>query len=79
MLLNVTEYYRPESIAEAIRLLARPGVKTAPLAGGTLLTGQRDDALQAVVDLRALGLTFGVPPHSWHDVRLATTSAGSRR
>ena len=57
MLLNVTEYYRPETIAEAIRLLARPGVKTAPLAGGTLLTGQRDDALQAVVDLRALGQT----------------------
>jgi CO/xanthine dehydrogenase FAD-binding subunit len=56
MLLNVTEYYRPETIAEAIRLLARPGVKTAPLAGGTLLTGQRDDMLQAVVDLRALGL-----------------------
>jgi probable selenate reductase FAD-binding subunit len=56
MLLNVTEYYRPETIAEIIRLLARPGVKTAPLAGGTLLTVQRDDALQAVVDLRALGL-----------------------
>ena len=56
MLLNMTEYYRPETIAEAIRLLARPGIKTAPLAGGTLLTGQRDDALQAVVDLQALGL-----------------------
>ncbi len=56
MLLNVTEYHRPESITEAIRLLKRPGLKTAPLAGGTLLTGQRDDTLQAVVDLRALGL-----------------------
>ncbi len=56
MLLNLTEYYRPETIDEALRLLARPGVKTAPLAGGTLLTGQRDDDLQAVVDLRALGL-----------------------
>lgn len=56
MLLNVTEYARPETIAEALRLLARPGVKTAPLAGGTLLTGQRDDDLQALVDLRALGL-----------------------
>ncbi len=56
MLLNVTEYERPETIAEALRLLARPGVKTAPIAGGTLLTGQRDDALQALVDLRALGL-----------------------
>jgi probable selenate reductase FAD-binding subunit len=56
MLLNVTEYARPETISEALRLLTRPGIKTAPLAGGTLLTGQRDDELQALVDLRAIGL-----------------------
>ncbi|HEY7355510.1 MAG TPA: FAD binding domain-containing protein [Ktedonobacterales bacterium] len=56
MLLNVTEYTRPETIAEALRLLSRPDVKAAPLAGGTLLVGQRDDELQAIVDLRALGL-----------------------
>ncbi|HLV97874.1 MAG TPA: FAD binding domain-containing protein [Ktedonobacterales bacterium] len=56
MLLNVTEYERPETIAEALRLLARPGVKTAPLAGGTLLVGQGDHTLQALVDLHALGL-----------------------
>lgn len=56
MLLNVTEYHRPETVAKALQLLRRPGVKTAPLAGGTWLTGQRDDALQAVVDLGALGL-----------------------
>lgn len=58
MLLNVTEYQRPETITEALRLLARPGIKAAPLAGGTLLVGQRDDTLQAVVDLRALGLNI---------------------
>ncbi len=56
MLLNVTEYYRPDTLAEVLQLLRRPGVKTAPLAGGTLLTGQRDDEVQAVVDLKALGL-----------------------
>jgi CO/xanthine dehydrogenase FAD-binding subunit len=56
MLLNVTEYHRPETIEDALRLLSRPGIKTAPLAGGTLLVGQSDDDLQAVVDLRALGL-----------------------
>ncbi len=56
MLLNVTEYYRPETVEDALRLLRRPGIKTAPLAGGTLLVGQRDDELQAVVDLQALGL-----------------------
>lgn len=56
MLLNVTEYYRPETLAEALQLLRRPGVKTVPLAGGTLLVGQRDDTVQAIVDLKALGL-----------------------
>jgi CO/xanthine dehydrogenase FAD-binding subunit len=56
MLLNVTEYYRPETIEDALHLLGRPGIKTTPLAGGTLLVGRRDDDLQAVVDLRALGL-----------------------
>jgi probable selenate reductase FAD-binding subunit len=56
MLLNVTEYYRPDTLAEALQLLRRPGVKTVPLAGGTLLIGQRDDSIQAVVDLKALGL-----------------------
>jgi probable selenate reductase FAD-binding subunit len=56
MLLNVTEYHRPETLAEALQLLRRPGVKTVPLAGGTLLVGQRDDSVQAVVDLKALGL-----------------------
>ncbi len=56
MLLNVTEYYRPETLAEALQLLKRPGVKSAPLAGGTLLVGKRDKDLQAVVDLRALDL-----------------------
>lgn len=56
MLLNVTEYYRPDTLAEALQLLRRPGVKTVALAGGTLLVGQRDDSVQAVVDLKALGL-----------------------
>ncbi|HEY7126913.1 MAG TPA: FAD binding domain-containing protein [Ktedonobacterales bacterium] len=55
MLLNVTEYYRPDTLEEALQLLRRPGVKTVPLAGGTLLVGQRDDSVQAVVDLKALG------------------------
>jgi carbon-monoxide dehydrogenase medium subunit len=56
MLLNVIEYERPATIADALRLLTRHGVKTAPLAGGTLLVGQGDNSLQALVDLRALGL-----------------------
>ncbi|MEW5986059.1 MAG: FAD binding domain-containing protein [Chloroflexota bacterium] len=45
-------YYRPQSVEEALRLLARPD--TVPLAGGTtLLAG---DITSAVVDLQDLGL-----------------------
>jgi len=53
---NITEYHRPKEVIEAIRLLARPDTLTVPLAGGSQLvaSGRRD--VQAVVDLRDLGL-----------------------
>jgi probable selenate reductase FAD-binding subunit len=57
MLLNITDYYRPGSVDEAINLLRRgPGV--VALGGGTrlLASGQRD--VQAVVDLRELSLAY---------------------
>jgi CO/xanthine dehydrogenase FAD-binding subunit len=48
-------YYRPETLAEALRLLAEPDV--VPLAGGTaLLAGGAPAAPAGVVDLQALGL-----------------------
>ncbi len=47
-----TNYYRPDNLEEALRLLAQPD--TFPLAGGTkLLAG---DVSGAVVDLQNLGL-----------------------
>ncbi len=47
-----TAYYRPETLAEALRLLAQPN--TFALAGGTSLLAA--DVPGAVVDLQALGL-----------------------
>lgn len=48
-------YQRPESLDEALTLLARPG--SAPLAGGTkLLASERGLPGTAVIDLQALGL-----------------------
>src|SRR5258708_6454604 len=38
--------------------MVRPGVKTVPLAGGTHLLGLEDESIQAVVDLRDLGLAY---------------------
>lgn len=57
-------YYRPESLDEALQLLAQPD--TAPLAGGTQLLASEAGTAVAVVDLQALGLN----QVSLHDDRL---------
>jgi len=49
----ITDYYRPETLPEALELLKRPD--TLPLGGGTLLS-QLKTASVKVVDLQALGL-----------------------
>lgn len=54
------EYYRPNTLAEALSLLQH-GV---PLAGGTTLTAHRR-TLQAVVDLQDLGLDSLDVSESW--------------
>src|SRR6266704_1724732 len=58
MLLNLLEYHWAEHLDDALMLLSRPDVKTVPLAGGTYLLGQKDDSIQAVVDLRDLELAY---------------------
>ncbi|MCX7708109.1 MAG: FAD binding domain-containing protein [Anaerolineae bacterium] len=62
MLLNLRQYFRPsgdgpeDGLAQALELLARPDVRTVPLAGGDTLVGSSDPSVEAVVDLQALGL-----------------------
>lgn len=51
----ITEYHRPNTIEEALRLLARQDVKTLPLGGGSVLNTPQPQQY-AVVDLQALGL-----------------------
>jgi CO/xanthine dehydrogenase FAD-binding subunit len=58
MLLNLVEYHWAEHIDDALLLLTRLDIKTVPLAGGTYLLGLHDDTIQAVVDLRDLGLAY---------------------
>jgi len=58
MLLNLLEYHWAEHLDDALLLLSRTDVKTVPLAGGTYLIGQKDDSIQAVVDLRDLELAY---------------------
>ncbi len=49
----ITEYHRPQTLEEALKLLSAPN--TRPLGGGTLLSHPGDEVF-AVVDLQALGL-----------------------
>ena len=58
MLRNLVEYHWAEHIDDALELLARLSVKTVPLAGGTYLLGLDDDSIEAVVDLRDVGLAY---------------------
>lgn len=50
----VTAYYRPDSLHEALSLLAEPN--RVPLAGGTVVNAASQPAGTEVVDLQALGL-----------------------
>jgi probable selenate reductase FAD-binding subunit len=53
-MIGLKEYYRPQALDEALRLLQHEG--TLPLAGGHHLTATGQHAVRAVVDLQALGL-----------------------
>jgi CO/xanthine dehydrogenase FAD-binding subunit len=62
MLLNLREVHRPGSetgaagVDAALRLLARPGIRTIPVAGGDWLLGSADGTVEAVVELQGLGM-----------------------
>ncbi|GAC1361976.1 MAG: hypothetical protein NVS2B12_03830 [Ktedonobacteraceae bacterium] len=58
MLLELMEYHWAEDIDDVLLLLGRLDVKTVPLAGGTYLLGLQDDSIEAVIDLRDLGLAY---------------------
>ena len=51
----ITAYHRPQSIEQALQLIARTSPPTYPLGGGTVLSHHRGEAIE-VVDLQALGL-----------------------
>ncbi len=51
----IQAYHRPRTLAEALDLLARPGLNTAVMAGGTYLTAHAE-GVDEVVDLQALDL-----------------------
>jgi CO/xanthine dehydrogenase FAD-binding subunit len=55
--MTIVEYYRPQTLEEALALLARQQPASLPLAGGTALDRITDQPL-AAIDLQALGLAY---------------------
>ena len=55
-MLKVRAYHRPQSVDEALQLLARTDGNSAILGGGTQLLPTLDDGAVEVVDLQAVGL-----------------------
>ena len=53
---RISGYHRPSNLTEALTLLQRGDVVTAPLGGGTVLGGVPDSMPDEVVDLQNLGL-----------------------
>lgn len=52
---NPTGYYRPRTVAEAVRLLSQPHITTVLLSGGALRLGTTDEPdYEAVIDLQAI-------------------------
>ena len=51
----IIEYHRPETLSDALELLARTDVNAVPLGGGTLLSQPSSRAV-AAIDLQSLGL-----------------------
>jgi putative selenate reductase FAD-binding subunit len=51
----IVEYHRPNTLAEALELLARENPRTVPMGGGSVLSQLRKPDI-AVVDLQRLGL-----------------------
>ncbi|MFZ5916557.1 MAG: FAD binding domain-containing protein [Chloroflexota bacterium] len=72
---RVQTYHRPQTLAEALTLLARSGWTGAPLAGGTALVPRlvrADNTVQAVIDLSDLGLDAITCQDGW--LRLGATA-----
>jgi len=68
----ITEYKRPETIDEALKLLGRQSPRTLPLGGGTFLS-QHTEGEVAVIDLQSLGLNLIEKTSSMLEVGAAVT------
>lgn len=52
------EYFKPTSVAEAIKLLAHYGEKARLIAGGTDVLVEKDPQIEVLIDITGLGLDY---------------------
>lgn len=55
---SLKQYYRPKTVSQVLRLLARFEPRAAVLAGGTRVVAERDSAIEILLDLGALDLDY---------------------
>jgi CO/xanthine dehydrogenase FAD-binding subunit len=68
----IVEYHRPKTLEEALALLARPGIPSRPLGGGTAIHRFGNESL-AAVDLQDLGLNEVQERGNWLDLGATVT------
>ncbi len=70
---NITEYFQPTSIQDAVIMLrAHPG-KGKFIAGGTNIVVDKDPTLDYLIDLRQVGLEYLVETDDWIRIGACTT------
>lgn len=68
----IVQYYRPQTVEDALDLLAREEVTSAPLAGGTVLNQPSPERIEAI-DLQALGLDQVIKRGNWLELGATLT------
>ncbi len=58
MMWKQPEYFRPKTLEQALQLLARQGVRSIPIAGGTQVVAEARSDVEALIDLAALPLDY---------------------
>lgn len=57
-LFRPTQYFKPTSVEEAVRLLVEYGEKGSCIAGGTDVLAMKDPQIEALIDITKLGLNY---------------------
>jgi carbon-monoxide dehydrogenase medium subunit len=71
-LFRPTEYFKPASVKEAVKLLAQYGDKGSAIAGGTDVLAMRNPKAEALIDITGLGLSYIKSDD--HGIRIGATT-----